>query len=68
MTELDFKNDWNITKRRLRQRWAMLTEDDLQFTDGKRDELVSRIQKRTGASRKAVEAVLRSDDAVCRGN
>jgi uncharacterized protein YjbJ (UPF0337 family) len=37
----------------------MLTEDDLRFAHGQEDELVGRIQKRTGQTRQAVERALR---------
>jgi len=55
MTALETKGDWNITKGKLKQKWAKLTDDDLQFAEGKRDELLGRIQKRTGETREAVE-------------
>ena len=55
MTTLESKGDWNIVKGKLKQKWAKLTDDDLQYTEGKQDELVGRIQKRTGETREAVE-------------
>ncbi len=55
MNTLEIKGDWNIIKGHLKQKWAKLTDDDLQFIEGKQDELLGRIQKRTGESRKAVE-------------
>ena len=51
MTKLEIKGDWNITKGKLKQKWAKLTDDDLQFAEGKQDELLGRIQKRTGETR-----------------
>ena len=30
MTTLEIKGDWNITKGKLKQKWATLTDDDLQ--------------------------------------
>ena len=39
-TTLEIKGDWNITKGKLKQKWAKLTDDDLQYADGKRDELL----------------------------
>ena len=65
MTTLEIKGDWNIIKGKLKQKWARLTDDDLQFIDGKQDELLGRIQKRTGETREAVEdAVRKCHDAV----
>jgi len=59
MTKLEIKGDWNILKGKARQRWAQLTDDDLLFIEGKEEELMGRIQKRTGESRAAVEAAFR---------
>jgi uncharacterized protein YjbJ (UPF0337 family) len=59
MTTLEIKGDWNITKGKLKQKWAKLTDDDLQCAEGQQDELVGRIQKRTGETREAVEKALK---------
>ena len=45
----------NIAKGKLKQRWARLTDDDLRYENGQEDELVGRIQKRTGETREAIE-------------
>ena len=55
MTKLEIKGDWNITKGKLKQKWAKLTDDDLQYVEGQHDELFGRIQKATGETREAVE-------------
>ena len=47
MSKFEIKGDWNIIKGKLKQKWAKLTDDDLTYLDGKNDELVGRIQKRT---------------------
>lgn len=59
------KGNWNITKGKLKQKFAQLTDDDLQFVDGKEDELVGRIQKRTGQAKEEVERVI---DECCSGS
>jgi len=59
MTTLEIKGDWNITKGKLKQKWGQLTDDDLQFAEGKLDEVFGRIQKRTGVSREAVEKAVK---------
>jgi uncharacterized protein YjbJ (UPF0337 family) len=58
MTKLEIKGDWNITRGKLKQKWAKLTDDDLQYTVGKQEELVGRIQKLTGETREAVEKAI----------
>ena len=65
MTTLEIKGDWNITKGKLKQKWAKLTDDDLQFVAGKQEELLGRIQKRTGETREAVEQAVRESCPSC---
>ena len=59
MNTLEIKGDWNITKGKLKQKWAKLTDDDLQFAEGKLEEVYGRIQKRTGENREAVEKAVK---------
>ncbi|MFZ2280500.1 MAG: CsbD family protein [Prosthecobacter sp.] len=47
MPATETKGSWNILKGKLKQKWANLTDDDLQFAEGKSDELIGHIQKRT---------------------
>jgi len=65
MNKLEIKGDWNITKGKLKQKWAKLTDDDLQFAEGKQDELLGRIQKRTGETREAVEKAINDASSCC---
>jgi len=65
MTTLEIKGDWNITKGKLKQKWAKLTDDDLQYAEGKAEELVGRIQKRTGETREAVEKAVKESCSNC---
>lgn len=59
MNTLEIKGDWNVIRGKLKQKWAVLTDDDLQFIEGKQEELLGRIQRRTGQARDAVEATIR---------
>ncbi len=65
MTKLEIKGDWNITKGKLKQKWAKLTDDDLQYAEGKYDEVLGRIQKRTGETREAVEKAIKESSGDC---
>jgi uncharacterized protein YjbJ (UPF0337 family) len=65
MTTLEIKGDWNITKGKLKQKWASLTDDDLQYVEGKQDELFGRIQKRTGETREAIEKAIKEYNSSC---
>ena len=62
MNTLEMKGNWNVIKGKLKQRWAKLTDNDLRYTEGQEDELIGRIQKRTGETREAVAKVL---DEAC---
>ena len=66
MDKLEIKGDWNITKGKLKQKWAKLTDDDLQYVEGKHDELFGRIQKRTGETLESVEKTIKEFFAVSR--
>ena len=59
MNTLEIKGDWNITKGKLKQKWAQLTDNDLQYAEGRQEELIGRIQKTTGETREAVEKALK---------
>ncbi len=51
MDKLEFKGNWNIAKGKLKQKYAGLTDDDLAYAKGKEDELLGRLQKKTGKAR-----------------
>lgn len=55
MNTLHAKGNWNIAKGKLKQKYAKLTDDDLRYEEGREDELVGRIQKRTGDTKEAVQ-------------
>jgi len=59
MNTLEIKGDWNVTKGKLKQKWGKLTDNDLEYVDGKQDELIGRIQKSTGETREAVEKAIK---------
>lgn len=61
MNKTTLKGNWNITKGKLKQKYANLTDDDLQYVEGKEDELYGRIQKRTGETREQIERFMDED-------
>lgn len=65
MNTLEIKGDWNITKGKLKQKWAQLTNDDLELIEGRQDEMLGRIQKRTGETREAVEKAIKDASGNC---
>jgi len=58
MNALVLKGYWNIVKGKLKRKYAQLTDDDLRYVKGQEQELLGRIQKRTGKTRDEVESAL----------
>lgn len=56
MTKLEIKGSWNDVKGKLKQKYAQLTDDDLLFVEGKDDELLGRLQKTLGRTKKEIRA------------
>lgn len=52
------RGNWNIAKGKLKQQWGDLTDDDLDYVEGKEDELLGRIQRRTGESKEKINEIL----------
>jgi len=65
MNTLEVKGDWNIAKGKLKQKWASLTDNDLEFVQGKETELYGRIQKRTGATLELVQKAVKEASTHC---
>ncbi|MBA0193905.1 MULTISPECIES: CsbD family protein [Pectobacterium] len=47
--------NWKQFKGKAKEQWGKLTDDDLTVIEGKRDQLVGRIQERYGYAKEAVE-------------
>ena len=60
------QGQWNQVKGQVRERWGQLTDDDLQIHGGNIDQLVGRIQQRTGETRDVIEKYL--TDLTARGS
>jgi len=58
MIALQLKGNWNIAKGKLKQKFAQLTDDDLEYIEGKENELIGRIQKRTGKTKREIRGVV----------
>jgi uncharacterized protein YjbJ (UPF0337 family) len=49
------EGNWKQIKGRVKQKWGKLTDDDLEFVKGKKDELVGLLQERYGWEREKAE-------------
>jgi uncharacterized protein YjbJ (UPF0337 family) len=53
-TVLKLKGTWNEVKGKIKQQYADLTDDDLKYEEGMDDELIGRLQKKTGKTKDEV--------------
>ena len=51
MDKLEWQGRWNEIKGKVKQAYGDLTDDDLAYEDGKDDELLGKLQQKTGKSR-----------------
>jgi uncharacterized protein YjbJ (UPF0337 family) len=56
LTEL--KGDWKEIKRKLKQKFGMLTDSDLLFAEGKQDEMLDRLQTKLGRTKAEVHKII----------
>ena len=49
------QGQWNQLKGDVKKKWGQLTDDDLRWTNGNVDQLIGRIQERTGEKREQIE-------------
>ncbi|CAN5891029.1 CsbD family protein [soil metagenome] len=49
------QGQWNQVKGKLKERWGQLSDDDLQMSQGNIDQLIGRIQQKTGEGRESIE-------------
>ena len=55
---IELKGNWNEQKGRLKQKFAMLTDNDLLFADGMKDEMIGRLQIKLGKSKDELEKLI----------
>lgn len=60
-TNLKLKGNWNIMKGNLKEKYGELTDDDLAYVEGQEDQLLGRIQKKTGQAEDALRKELFKD-------
>lgn len=51
MDKLEIKGAWNELKGKIKQAYADLTDDDLTYQEGKDDEMLGKLQQKTGKTR-----------------
>jgi uncharacterized protein YjbJ (UPF0337 family) len=58
MNTKEIKGNWNTTKGKLKQKFAMLTDNDLMFAEGKKDEMIGRLQIKLGKTKEEMQKII----------
>lgn len=56
----EIKGNWNELKGKLKQQYAHLTEDDLLYHEGKKDEMLGKLQIKLGKTKEELKAIIDS--------
>ena len=56
--KMELKGNWNEQKGKLKQKFAYLTDNDLMFAEGKKDEMLGRIQIKLGKSKEELYKII----------
>ena len=58
MNSTELKGNWNEQKGKLKQQFAVLTDNDLMFEEGKKDEMFGRLQKTLGKTKEELQKLI----------
>jgi uncharacterized protein YjbJ (UPF0337 family) len=54
----ELKGNWNETKGKLKQKFAALTDNDLLFAEGKKEEMLGKLQAKLGKTKEELHAII----------
>lgn len=60
MNTTEIKGTWNVQKGKLKQKYAILTDDDLKYDEGKRDEMFGKLQLKLGKTKDELNKIIAS--------
>lgn len=60
MNKIEVKGNWNEQKGKLKQKFAILTDNDLMFEEGKKEEMFGRLQIKLGKTKEELHKILDS--------
>ena len=52
------KGNWDEQKGKLKQQFATLTDDDLLFAEGKKDEMMGKLEAKLGKSKEELHKII----------
>jgi uncharacterized protein YjbJ (UPF0337 family) len=57
---IELKGNWNEQKGKLKQKFATLTDNDLLFAEGKKDEMLGKLQVKLGKTKEELHKIIES--------
>jgi uncharacterized protein YjbJ (UPF0337 family) len=60
MNTTEAKGNWNIQKAKLKQKYADLTDNDLMYEEGQREEMLGKLQVKLGKTKEELNDFLDS--------
>ena len=60
MNKTEVKGNWNEQKGKLKQKFAELTDNDLMYEEGKKDEWLGKLQIKLGKSKEELNKIISS--------
>ena len=58
MNTTELKGDWEVQKGKLKQKFAKLTDNDLLFVEGKKDEMMGKLQVTLGKTKEELHKII----------
>ena len=58
MNTTNVKGTWNEQKGKLKQKFATLTDNDLMFEEGKKDEMLGKLQIKLGKTKEELQKII----------
>ncbi|MFM9989184.1 CsbD family protein [Flavobacterium sp.] len=58
MNTTELKGDWEVQKGKLKQKFAKLTDNDLLFIDGKKEEMLGKLQVTLGKTKEELHSII----------
>lgn len=58
MNTTEIKGNWNEQKGKLKQKFAVLTDNDLMYESGKKDEMFGKLQIKLGKTKEELHAII----------
>ena len=58
MNTTELKGNWEEQKGKLKQKFAALTDNDLLFAEGKKEEMIGKLQKKLGKTKEELFKII----------